>query len=104
MSDEMKMRDVFGEKVGLVKDGAGLFINQLHYYNPKKKCDATDELHCSHEAADSIYHAINNHDRLTEENKRLRELLHKINDGGREYVENGEMYEDIENLLSEIRG
>lgn len=48
--------------------------------------------------------AINNHDRLTEENNRLRDLLKKINEGNYQYIDNGKMYEDIENLLSELGG
>lgn len=47
---------------------------------------------------------LDEHDSLTEENKRLRDLLKKINEGNRQYIDDGKMHEDIENLLSDIGG
>lgn len=93
MSNEMKMSDVFsGDVVSdadtLIANGYGELADFSGY---KKECRY-------------VAHAINNHDRLTEENKRLRDLLRKINEGNCAYVENGEMYDDIENLLSELGG
>ncbi|CAM0042110.1 hypothetical protein VPHK392_0008 [Vibrio phage K392] len=71
----MKMSDVFGDNVLLAVDGAGYCINQIHYFNPSKNCDCTDEIHSSPESAEMIHHAINNHDRMVEEIAELRKGL-----------------------------
>ena len=82
MSD-FKMSEHFGSKVALVIDGAGEYINQIHYYNPKRKCSATDELHCSGETAEYIHHSICTHDRLVQEIAQLKadkaELVESLN-------------------------
>lgn len=103
----MKMSDVFNGKVvvdsssGAVGGGCveiGDDNGWVAHFGVYHERDINE----SNELAIYSAHAINNHDRLTEENKQLRDLLRKINEGNCAYIENGKMYEDIENLLSEL--
>ena len=59
---------------------------------------------CDETNYELVAYAINNHDRLTEENKRLRGLLAKINHGDERYIEGGQMFTEIKQLLSEPGG
>lgn len=92
MSEEIKMGDVFG-----------VVCAESHsLIDPTDRWKWADFR--SKKSAECAAYAINNHDRLTEENRRLRDLLRKINEGNCAYIENGKMYEEIENLLSELGG
>lgn len=75
---KIKVSDIMGESVSFVKDGGGMYIHQLHYYNPSKKCSCTDEIHSSQDVAELIHQTLINHDRLVEENNRLREALSTV--------------------------
>jgi hypothetical protein len=112
MSNEMKMSDVWGE--GFVCT-YGVYINATT--NGLNLPTGFGFLYTNKEPAEAVCHAVNNHDRLVGENKRLREALKLIIDSEDDACvqESGqdtfwcktvdeEALSNAEQLLSELKG
>ncbi|EKF9829460.1 hypothetical protein O1D23_000918 [Vibrio cholerae] len=104
---EMKMSDVFG--LPLNREESKYFDHLLR----SSKSDIPEASFNSSDCAKYAAHAINNHDRLVEENKRLRQMLKRLkNECEMFYSEFGEpnngnfeaAFVEVDDLLSELGG
>ncbi|HDI3291939.1 TPA: hypothetical protein PMD70_001256 [Vibrio cholerae] len=110
---EMKMSDVFG--LPLNREESKYFNHLLR----SSKSDIPEASFNSSDCAKYAAHAINNHDRLVEENNRLREALKAtiksswgvINSDDEDFLEKVDLHKNLEGelsraeeLLSEIGG
>jgi hypothetical protein len=75
--DEIRMSDISQTGFELILEGADYGIHQVSYVN-QDGIDCTNEIHSVDIFAEYTVNAINQHDKLTEENKMLREALELV--------------------------
>jgi hypothetical protein len=76
MSDK-KMSDISQTGFELILEGADYCIHQVSFVN-QDGIDCTNEIHSGDIFAEYAVNAMNLHDRVTEENKMLREALELV--------------------------